>query len=395
MKMRIAHSAAPVCMIIVLSCMQSVARDEFIRLNNEGYKHLRNGEYERGIQDFNEALCLNPDYVLAHGNRGIAYFILGRFEDTLRDFQAIRTVLPQSDAALKFYLAGARMGKSDPAVLTDMEAHVVPDAFLMIAIADYYLGKKTRDAVLQDLKDRKKNKEWFCYAYFYLGEGAFLERNRPEAMRLLQLSIDTGFKDRPEFFWAKGELQNLRAAPAAQASAPITPSTPDNGVVSDSNAEKPQEGLKSTAGEPGISAEDRPRDDRGSMEGQTYKNAATSTDTVTLPDGTPLTLRLETSLSSATAKVGDPVQFKVARPILAHGFPFVPNETSVSGTIVQVRHSGHFGKNGEFNIAIKDIALPVGTSISVRQTVETQPPQWRCSISRKTRFTASPSPKFC
>jgi hypothetical protein len=91
---------------------------------------------------------------------------------------------------------------------------------------------------------------------------------------------------------------------------------------------------------------------------------------VTVPDGTEIPLILEKSLSSAGAKAGDSVQFKVASPVLAERFVLVPQGTAVSGTIVQVRQRGHFGKNGEINIAIKDIVLPVGKSVSVRQTLE-------------------------
>jgi hypothetical protein len=99
---------------------------------------------------------------------------------------------------------------------------------------------------------------------------------------------------------------------------------------------------------------------------------ANSPDVVTVSDGTPITLRFEKALSSADAKVGDPVQFTVAAPVLADAFVVVPSGTAVSGTIVAVRHRGHFGKNGEFSITINDLALPVGKSLSVRQDLESR-----------------------
>lgn len=109
--------------------------------------------------------------------------------------------------------------------------------------------------------------------------------------------------------------------------------------------------------------------------------AATSGEVVTVPDGTGIPLILEKSISSASAKAGDSVEFRVTSPVLAEGYVLIPQGTAVSGTIVQVRHRGHFGRNGEISIAIKDIVLPVGKSVSVRPISE--PPEKQEHSSRK------------
>jgi lipoprotein NlpI len=285
MKKRIELSILSVCVMIVLYCTQSLASDDFRQLNNEGFKHLRNGEYDRAIRYFDEALRLNPDYGLAHGNRGIAYFILGRFADALNDFQVLQRVLPDSDAALKVYLAEARMGKADPTLLTDLEAHTYPAVYHRIVVIDYYLGKTTRDAALEDLEHPKNvPTAWFgqnrkarlCYAYFYFAERALIEGNRSEGMQLLRQSVDTGVKELPEYVWAKGELETLQSRPGMLADTPVSPPMPTNGAVPP-RAPKPETPVKDEASGMGADAtaasvKNVARYDAGFVEGHTYKN---------------------------------------------------------------------------------------------------------------------------
>ena len=45
------------------------------------------GQYERAIQDYDEAIRLNPQYVYAYNNRGLTYQSLGKVEEAERDFQ--------------------------------------------------------------------------------------------------------------------------------------------------------------------------------------------------------------------------------------------------------------------------------------------------------------------
>jgi lipoprotein NlpI len=281
MKVRFSLSVLSVlsaCLIALLSCTVSLATDEFRKLNNEGFEHLRKGEYARAIQSFDESLRLNPDYAIAYGNRGITYFILGRFSEALNDFEQCRKLLPHSDVALKVYLAQARTGKSSLAILDDVTT-LDPGSVRANAIAEYYRGKTTSDAVLEDINRRKlpNRKETLCYAYFYLAEGVLLKGDRAEAMRLLQLSVGTGVKDVPEYVWAKGELENLQAGNAAQTNGRQLESAPTKGAVSSADV-----GTENTAGAEKNSQVDTPSVSEaagvvelpGSVEGNIYRNPA-------------------------------------------------------------------------------------------------------------------------
>jgi lipoprotein NlpI len=73
--------------------------DEALRLNpsyadafnNRGLAHSNKGEYDPAIQDYDQALRLNPAYAYAFNNRGNAYFRKGDDDRAIQDFdQALR-----------------------------------------------------------------------------------------------------------------------------------------------------------------------------------------------------------------------------------------------------------------------------------------------------------------
>ena len=48
-------------------------------------------QYENAIQEFNEAIRIEPDYVHAYQNRGVSYYFLDQYETAIADFtKAIR-----------------------------------------------------------------------------------------------------------------------------------------------------------------------------------------------------------------------------------------------------------------------------------------------------------------
>src|SRR5919201_1654890 len=72
-----------------------------------------------------------------------------------------------------------------------------------------------------------------------------------------------------------------------------------------------------------------PSEQSDTREKDAPQQAATPTDSITIPDGTPLTLKLVSELSSATAKVGDAVHC-VALPLRINGLVVVPAGRSPS-----------------------------------------------------------------
>ena len=72
--------------------------------NNRGKAYMRKGDYDRAIQDYDQAIRLKPDYALAFNNRGIAYGRKGDYDRAIQDHdEAIR--LKPDDAGV-FYNRG-------------------------------------------------------------------------------------------------------------------------------------------------------------------------------------------------------------------------------------------------------------------------------------------------
>ena len=59
--------------------------------SNRGIAYADLGQYQRAIEDYNEAIRLKPDYAMAYSNRGIAYSKLGQYQRAIEDYnKAIR-----------------------------------------------------------------------------------------------------------------------------------------------------------------------------------------------------------------------------------------------------------------------------------------------------------------
>jgi lipoprotein NlpI len=55
---------------------------------NRGRAWTGKGEYDRAIQDFDQAVRLDPEYADAFNNRGVAYSGQGQFDRAIQDFDA-------------------------------------------------------------------------------------------------------------------------------------------------------------------------------------------------------------------------------------------------------------------------------------------------------------------
>jgi tetratricopeptide (TPR) repeat protein len=69
--------------------------------NDRGVAHLRAGDYEAAVADFNAAIPLSPAPLEIIHNRGVAYASLGRTEEALADFSH---VLAENPRAVKTWI---------------------------------------------------------------------------------------------------------------------------------------------------------------------------------------------------------------------------------------------------------------------------------------------------
>ena len=78
-------------------------------LSSRGLAYLQVGELQQGLDDFNRALEIDPEYAEGYDRRGYAYFLLGDYERSKQDLDEalsrIATLPPQGRAELHYHCA--------------------------------------------------------------------------------------------------------------------------------------------------------------------------------------------------------------------------------------------------------------------------------------------------
>jgi hypothetical protein len=88
------------------------------------------------------------------------------------------------------------------------------------------------------------------------------------------------------------------------------------------------------------------------------------------PTGSVVHARLETGLSSATAKKGDPVEALITEPLVVSNHLILPEGSVIKGTVVQVAPARRLGRNGQLRILFHQVAPPNGIDQRVETNLE-------------------------
>ncbi len=88
------------------------------------------------------------------------------------------------------------------------------------------------------------------------------------------------------------------------------------------------------------------------------------------PNGSVVHARLETGLSSATAKKGDPVEATITEPLVVSEHLILPEGSVIKGSVVQVAPARRLGKNGQLRILFHQVAPPNGIDMKVETNLE-------------------------
>ena len=83
---------------------------------DKGVDYAEQGDYEKAIEQFDEAVRLDPQDAKAYGNRGSAYSALGKYQQAIQDYDEAIRLRPQLAGA--YYIRGliyGELGKSDEA----------------------------------------------------------------------------------------------------------------------------------------------------------------------------------------------------------------------------------------------------------------------------------------
>jgi hypothetical protein len=90
-------------------------------------------------------------------------------------------------------------------------------------------------------------------------------------------------------------------------------------------------------------------------------------DELLIPTGTPITVRLQNGVSSATSNPGDQFEAVLDQAIVSEGRTLAPEGTRLSGRVINVRRSGRLSHPGYLRIALSSMtingkAVPVQSS---------------------------------
>src|SRR5579884_3257839 len=94
--------------------------------------------------------------------------------------------------------------------------------------------------------------------------------------------------------------------------------------------------------------------------------------TAVLQDGTPVRLRLNRTLSSADAKVGDNVDFEVLDEIKVGDVIVIARGATALGTVTEAQAKKRMARGGKLNVNIDHVRLVNNEKVALRAVKETQ-----------------------
>ena len=90
----------------------------------------------------------------------------------------------------------------------------------------------------------------------------------------------------------------------------------------------------------------------------------------TLQDGTPVRLRLNRTVSSANAHVGETVDFEITEPVINQNYVIIPKGAVALGRVTKVEVKRRFGRAGALELSIDSVRISDGRTIPLRATRE-------------------------
>ena len=86
---------------------------------------------------------------------------------------------------------------------------------------------------------------------------------------------------------------------------------------------------------------------------------------LSIPEGTPFKLRLHTTISSETSRIGDRVLTTLVDPVAVEDTDVLPTGLRIGGNVAEVQPTGHRGKGGCLTIVFDSLELPNGEKVPI------------------------------
>jgi lipoprotein NlpI len=168
-------------------------------------------DHKGALEDYTEAIKLDPTLPQAYNSRGFSLFFLGDFQPAQKDFFYASELRPEDVyAKLWLYIVISRSGEDGKPMLTRVSREVNYEEWPG-PIVSMYMGNMTPQAVINAATDRdpQRQREKKCEAYFYAGQQLLIEGKKNEAVKMMRAAFATNVTKFIEHEAARVELQRL------------------------------------------------------------------------------------------------------------------------------------------------------------------------------------------
>ena len=114
---------------------------------------------------------------------------------------------------------------------------------------------------------------------------------------------------------------------------------------------------------------------------------------VTLPEGTKLTLRLNNPLSTKTNRGGDRFTADVVSPVSYHGKVVIPAGSVVAGRVTHLKRPGRLTGRGEMSLRFESLRFPNGREESLVARLSSTDRSTKGRVDREGSLKGQGSPK--
>lgn len=193
-------------------------------LSRRGDTNLFLGRFKESVADFNRMIQLDPSQDAPHWRLGIALYFAGEYEKSARQFVKYHAYDPRDreNGIWKFMAQmrteGVEKARKEMLPYTQFDREPFPSLY------DLYAGKMTTDEFFADLKRRRPdlNDEMMFFANYYTGLYELMLGNRERARELLRAAVKNPWaiiaEQGPTYMWHCARLhseqvENLQLTP--------------------------------------------------------------------------------------------------------------------------------------------------------------------------------------
>jgi tetratricopeptide (TPR) repeat protein len=151
-----------------------------------GNNYIESGKYQEAIEEYKQAIKIEPDFAEAHNNLGLAYDKSGKYQEAIEEYKQAIKVKPNFPGAHNnMGIAYGESGKYQEAIKAFNQALKVkpnfPEAYNNLGFA-YYKSAKYQEAI-KAYKQALKIQPDDAGAHFYLGLSYSMLNDKDSALK--------------------------------------------------------------------------------------------------------------------------------------------------------------------------------------------------------------------